>query len=60
MNSALTAASAHWSEIWALAAEAFGDESAWIEERRSVCNNSVSLFQVKERNLMQDTKLTLG
>lgn len=60
MNSAPVAASARESEIWPLVAEGFGDESAWIEERRSVCDNRVSLFQVKEPNLKQDTKLTLG
>lgn len=31
-----------------------------VKGLRSVCNNSVSLFQVKEPSLMQDTKLTLG
>lgn len=60
MSSAHTAASAGPSQLRPLVAKAFGDESAWTEERRSLCNNSASLFQVKEPNLPRDAKLTLG
>lgn len=58
MSSVPTAASTSLSKIWPLVAEAFGGER--IEDRKSVCNNSVSLLGVKEPSLMQDAKLTLG
>lgn len=46
MDSVPTAVFTCLSKIWPLAAEAFGGER--IEDKKSVCNNSVSLFQVKE------------
>lgn len=58
LNSVPTAAFICLSRVWPLVGEGFGGER--IEDRKCVCNNRVSLLQVKEPSLMQDAKLTLG